>query len=86
MFFHLTADFAVDDRSVLGIFDLDAVSKSAAGRKFLRDAQSAGKLISHCRDIPKSFLVCDDSVYLLQTASASLVGRSAPGEKKESDL
>lgn len=75
MFFTLTPDFSVDERSILGIFDLDLTTRSPITRKFLRDSQKKGILDTKSRDIPKSFLVCDDFVCLLQTSSSSLVGR-----------
>ena len=71
MFFTLTPDFSVDEREIIGIFDLDEST-----RKFLRDSQKKGILGTKSRDIPKSFLVCDSFVCLVQTSSASLVRRA----------
>ena len=76
MFFTLTPDFSVDEREIIGIFDLDESTRSPITRKFLRDSQKKGILGTKSRDIPKSFLVCDSFVCLVQTSSASLVRRA----------
>lgn len=76
MFFTVTPDFSVDERDIIGIFDLDESTRSPITRKFLRDSEKRGILNTKSRDIPKSFLVCDDFVCLVQTSSASLVGRA----------
>ncbi len=76
MFFTVTPDFSVDERDIIGIFDLDESTRSPITRKFLRDSEKRGILNTKSRDIPKSFLVCDSFVCLVQTSSASLVGRA----------
>lgn len=75
MFFTVTPDFSVDEREIVGIFNLDESTKSPITRKFLRDSQKKGILNTKSKDIPKSFLVCDTFVCLLQPSGASLVGR-----------
>jgi hypothetical protein len=47
-------------------------------RSFLRTSQAEKKLVSDVRDIPKSFVVTIDKVYLSQLSSHTLEGR---GEK-----
>lgn len=76
MFFAVTPDYTVDDRTIVGIFDLDTATYSQITRKFLRDCQKDGRLATRSRDLPKSFLVCDETVCLLQTSSSSLTGKS----------
>ncbi len=84
MFFTVTPDFSVDEREIVGIFDLDESTRSPITRRFLRESQKKGILDTQSRDIPKSFLVCDRFVCLIQTSSASLVGRATgtiPGQE-----
>lgn len=75
MYINVTADFSVDDRSVIGIFDLDNSTRSQDTRRFLRESEKRGAMKSRSRDIPKCFLLCDDFVCLVQTASTQIAGR-----------
>lgn len=86
MFLTLTPDFSVDERSILGIFDLDLTTRSPITRKFLRDSQKKGILDTKSKDIPKSFLVCDGFVCLLQTSSSSLAGREKEREQENGKI
>ena len=76
MFFTVTPDFSVDDREIIGIFDLDESTKSPITRKFLRDSQKKGILNTRSRDIPKSFLVCDRFVCLIKKSFTYLYKRT----------
>lgn len=76
MYITVSQGFSVDDRSVIGIFDLDNSTRSQDTRKFLRKSEKQGEVQARSRDIPKSFLLCDDFVCLVQTASTQMVGRA----------
>lgn len=75
MFISITHDFSVDDSQVIGIFDLDNSTRSADTRRFLRESEKKGSVRSRTRDIPKSFLLCDGFVCLVQTASSPMKKR-----------
>ena len=77
-FLHIGQNVMVNDRRIIGIFDLDITSQSAQTRRFLDQAEQEGD------DIPKSFLVCDHPyhrqiVYISQLNTQTLVKRA---EKK----
>ena len=80
MYLHLGKGTIIDDREIIGIFDLDITSQSHITRKFLNMADKSGQVINASEDIPKSFVVCADgkkrSVYLSQMATATLLKRS----------
>ncbi len=80
MYISIGADFAVRDRSVIGIFDLDNASWSKHTRLFLREAEQQGEVIAITADIPKSFVLTEEfglnRVYLTQFNSAALEKRS----------
>lgn len=76
MYITVSQGFSVDDRSVIGIFDLDNSTRSQDTRKFLRKSEKQGEVRARSRDIPKCFLLCDDFVCLVQTASTQMVGRA----------
>ena len=73
MYISIGADYAVRDRSVIGIFDLDNASWSKHTRLFLREAEQQGEL-------PKSFVLTEEfglnRVYLTQFNTAALEKRS----------
>ena len=66
----------IEDREIVGIFDLDNTSWSIHTRKFLSEAETMGKVISASEDIPKSFVVCkNETVILTQPNTAVLAKR-----------
>lgn len=79
MYLHLGKGTVVDDREIVGIFDLDITSQSYLTRNYLSAAEKAGEVINASEDIPKSFVVCADkkkrAVYLSQMATATLTKR-----------
>ncbi len=80
MYISIGADFAVRDRSVIGIFDLDNASWSKHTRLFLREAEQQGEVIAITADIPKSFVLTEEfglnRVYLTQFNTTALEKRS----------
>lgn len=72
MFFYITPTHPLDKDKIIGIFDMDSATVSADTRKFLRLKEKTGALISTARDIPKSFVLTDSTVYLAQLAPSSL--------------
>ena len=81
MFLSIGNDFAVRDRSIIGIFDLDNTSTSKRTREFLEKAEREGVVVPVTEDIPKSFLVCDHPyhrqiVYISQLNPQTLQKRS----------
>ena len=57
MYFHLGQDYILNDRDVIGIFDMDTTTVSARTRKFLRLAESEGAVIDLGGELPKSFVL-----------------------------
>ena len=80
MYISIGADFAVRDRSVIGIFDLDNASWSKHTRLFLREAEQQGEVVSITADLPKSFVLTEEfglnRVYLTQFNTTALIKRS----------
>ena len=80
MYLHLGKGTVVNEKTIVGIFDLDITSQSHLTRRFLAAAEKAGEVINAAEDIPKSFLVCCEkgrhTVYLSQLSCATLLNRS----------
>ena len=70
--FHLGSNIMCPRASIVGIFDLDTATVSKHTRGFLRRAQEAGAVISAGEDLPQSFIVSTEKVYLSPQNSANL--------------
>lgn len=70
----------VNDRDIVGIFDLDYCSVDRRTRDFLSRAQKEGRIVDVSQEIPKSFIVVrsDDGekVYITNISPATLTRRS----------
>lgn len=79
MYLSIGSDFAVRDKSILGIFDLDNTSYSKHSRNFLKEAEKQGEVVTITDDLPKSFVLTEEfgmnRVYLTQLGSAALEKR-----------
>ena len=80
MYLHLGKGTVVNEKAIVGIFDLDITSQSYLTRGFLAAAEQAGEVENAADDIPKSFLVCCEgerhTVYLSQMSCQTLLKRS----------
>ncbi len=85
MYLHLGQSTVIDDRDIIGIFDLDITSQSYRTRQFLNRAEQAGQVESVSEELPKSFVVCqragekEQRVYLAQPSSGTLLKRIKTG-------
>ena len=84
MYLHLGKGSIVNDREIIGIFDLDITSQSHLTRKYLSAAEKAGQVETACDDLPKSFVVFESGgrrrLILSQMAASTLLKRSESGE------
>ncbi len=69
MFIHLSHELSLRSEDVIGIFDMDKSTTSSDSRAFLRNAEREKRLKNTARDIPKSFVVSDKGVFLIQSSS-----------------
>lgn len=80
MYLHLGQNVVVPMGTVVGVFDLDNTTGSHLTRAFLKDAEASGRVVNISEDLPKSFVICEESgkttVYLSQLASSTLLKRS----------
>jgi len=84
MYLHLGQSVVVPEATIIGIFDLDNTTGSHITRQFLGGAERAGRVASVSEELPKSFIVCDETgggkprmtVYLSQLTSLTLMKRS----------
>ena len=81
-YLHIGQNLMLEDKRIIGIFDLDITSQSKITKTFLNQAEEEGVVLTTIEDIPKSFVVCDHPyhrqiVYISQLNSSTLARRSA---------
>ena len=79
-YLHIGQNVMLEEKRIIGVFDLDNTSTSKHTRAFLKQAEDDGVVISACEDIPKAFVVCDHPyhrqiVYLSQLNTKTLEKR-----------
>ena len=79
MYLHLGEQTVVNDRYIIGIFDIENTSVSKDTRDFLRGGKGTYTVVNVSYEMPKSFVVCSDgkqnTVYISQISAATLKKR-----------
>ena len=80
-YLHIGQNVMLEEKRIIGIFDLDNTTTEKDTRRFLEQAEREGVVQSACDDIPRSFLVCDHPyhrqiVYLSQLNPQTLQKRA----------
>lgn len=84
MYLHLGQDVVVKQDTILGIFDLENSTISPITRQYLAAAEKSGRVVNVSMEMPKTFIVCCDTlggekkttVYISQISTATLRKRS----------
>ncbi len=58
MILHIGNGKTVGQKDIIGIFDIDNTTVTAAGREYLARAQREGRVSYADYDIPRSFILC----------------------------
>ena len=80
MYIHLGRDYVLNDRDIIGIFNLETTTITPRGREFLNYAQKNGAVVSLSEELPQSYVLADapvDTVYLSELSSAAMRRRSS---------
>ena len=97
MYIHLGRDYVLNDRDIIGIFDLETTTTSPRGREFLNYAQKNGAVVSLSDELPQCYVLADgglvDAVYLSELSSAAerkrwwseICGKRAEDPQKKRD-
>lgn len=72
MFIHLGENTVITDKNVIGIFDMDTSTVNKATRDYLNKAEKEKRIKYVSFDLPKSFVVTDDIVYVSPINTATL--------------
>jgi regulator of extracellular matrix RemA (YlzA/DUF370 family) len=80
MYLHIGNGMVVDDREIVGIFDIDYCSVDRRTRRYLSNAQKEGRIIDVSQEIPKSFIIVDgadgEKVYITNVSPSTLTKRA----------
>ena len=85
MYLHIGNGVLIDEKDLIGIFDLEITSQSYRTRQYLNRAEKTGHVsYVDIEEIPKSFLVCapkgeGQTVYISPLASQTLQKRTENG-------
>jgi hypothetical protein len=76
MFIHLGEDTVINDKEIIGVFDIDTSTVNKATRDYLSKAEKDKRVVYVNYDLPKSFIVCDDKVYISPINTSTINKRS----------
>ena len=76
MYLHLGGEFVVKEENIIGIFDLDTSTISKHTREFLKKQEKEKNVIYTSYELPKSFILTKEKVYISQISSLTLEKRS----------
>lgn len=73
MFIHIGGESTISDKYIVGIFDMESLTvDSDEAIDFIRQAEEAGRVEIVSSEIPRSFVVTMDRVYLTPISVATL--------------
>lgn len=75
MYIYLGGDIAISTRDIIGIFDMDTSTVNKATRDYLSKAEKDKKVVYVNYELPKSFIVCRDKIYVCPLNTATLLKR-----------
>lgn len=76
MYLYLGSDVVVDEKEVLGIFDIEKITVDRYMKDYLSFWQKKGKIYYVSLDMPKSIIVCEDTVYISNVSCDTLKKRA----------
>ena len=76
MFLFLGGNVTVDDKSVIGIFNIEECTVSGITNEHLRVRQKQGRIVNVSEDLPKSLIVCEDKSYISNVSNLTINKRT----------
>lgn len=76
MYLNIGEDFVLKTEDITGIFDLDKTTVNKATRDFLVKAQKENRVILTSYDLPKSFIIAKEKIYLSPLNTSTLLKRT----------
>lgn len=76
MYLHLGSDVSVHVDDIIGIFDIEKVTVDKYMKDYLSYCQKAGRIYYVSLDMPKSIVVCENTVYITNVSCLTLRKRA----------
>ena len=73
IYLRLYPDYLIKEEEIVGIFDLDSATEAFPTRKFLREAEAKGIVRVASKNIPRSFILTENAVYLSHSTKSALI-------------
>lgn len=85
MYLHIGGDLTIRLKTVVAILDMDTTTTSKITKEFLRTAEDEGFIIPVSDDLPKSYVITEESgkgnrIYLSPISSTTLLKRAEESE------
>lgn len=76
MYLYLGGDIVLKSDIIIGIFDMDTSTVNKATRDYLSKAEKEKRTVYVNYELPKSFIVTEDKIYVCPLNTATLLKRS----------
>ncbi|MBQ8170886.1 MAG: DUF370 domain-containing protein [Oscillospiraceae bacterium] len=76
MFLFLGGEVTVKEKDIIGIFDIEECSVSRITADYLNSCQKKGQVVYVSQDMPKSFIVSSDKVYISNISNDTINKRA----------
>lgn len=76
MYLHIGENYVLKTDAVIGIFDMDTATVNKATRDYLNKAEKEKQIVYTSYDLPKSFIVTEEKIYVSPLNTATLLKRT----------
>ena len=76
MYINIGEEFVRQTQDITGIFDMDKTTVNKATRDFLAKAQKENRVVLTSYDLPKSFIIAKDKIYISPLNTSTLLKRA----------
>lgn len=76
MYLHIGENYVLKTDAVIGIFDMDTATINKATRDYLNKAEKEKRIVYTSYDLPKSFIVTEEKIYVSPLNTATLLKRT----------
>lgn len=75
MYIYLGGETVISTKEIIGIFDMDTSTVNKATRDYLSKAEKEKRVVYVNYELPKSFIVCKDKIYVCPLNTTTLLKR-----------
>ena len=76
MYLHIGENYVLKTDAVIGIFDMDTATVNKATRDYLNKAEKEKRIVYTSYELPKSFIVTEEKIYVSPLNTATLLKRT----------